>query len=215
MICEKMSQNTKLSEIISLTKETMEGSSIHALPNIVRNKYYTIKAVWFVCFIISTAGCCYLIIQSVNDYLSFDVVTKIQVNEKDKITFPMIKVCPITPFTSNYSLQLAQMLFKTTNIDDSILSLNQFSNNTDPYLVQSNFYISRSLLNYVFQTNAVKMNSTYRKKLGPTFDEILISCWSDLSVCNKSNDLDYFYDTIYGNCFKFNSGKNMNGEGII
>ena len=191
----------------------MEGSSIHALPNIVRNKYYSIKVVWFVCFIASTAGCCFLIIQSVNDYLSFDVVTKIQVKEKDKITFPMIKICPTTPFTSNFSLQLAQRIFNTTNVDELIYSRNRFSNKTDPYLVQSNFYIERVVANYLFQANAFNMNSAYRKLLGPTVDEMLISCWSDLITCNKSNDLGYFYDILYGNCFRFNSGENANGEG--
>lgn len=69
---------TKL-KITNSVKETLESSSIHALPNIVRNKYYTIKFIWIVCFLGSSAACGFLIFQSITDYFNYDVVTKIEV----------------------------------------------------------------------------------------------------------------------------------------
>jgi hypothetical protein len=73
----KMSKTQQ--KIINSLKETLESSSIHALPNIVRNKYYTIKFVWIVCFLSSSAACGFLIFQSISDYFEYDIVTKIEV----------------------------------------------------------------------------------------------------------------------------------------
>ena len=73
-----------LKEIRETTKETVENSSIHALPNIVRNKYIIIKIVWIVCFLISFGICCWFIIQSILDYLSYQVITNIKVNYESK-----------------------------------------------------------------------------------------------------------------------------------
>jgi hypothetical protein len=76
----------KQKKIIDSVKETLESSSIHALPNIVRNKYLTIKLVWIVCFLLSSAVCSYLIFQSVSDYLKYDVVTQIEVKNLNSLS---------------------------------------------------------------------------------------------------------------------------------
>ena len=76
----------KKEKMIDSVKETFESSSIHALPNIVRNKYYTVKFVWILCFLLSSAGCGYFVFQSVADYLSFDVVTQIEVKNLNTIS---------------------------------------------------------------------------------------------------------------------------------
>ena len=73
-------------KIIDSAKETLESSSIHALPNIVRNKYFTIKFVWVLCFLLSSAACGYFVFQSISDYLNFDVVTKIEVKNLNSIS---------------------------------------------------------------------------------------------------------------------------------
>jgi hypothetical protein len=77
--------NSKKEVLINSVKETLESSSIHALPNIVRNKYYTIKIFWIVCFFISSAACGLLIFQSISDYFEYDIVTKIEVKTLNKI----------------------------------------------------------------------------------------------------------------------------------
>ena len=79
-----MKSNKK--KIIDSAKETLESSSIHALPNIVRNKYYTVKFVWVFCFLLSSGGCGYFVFQSIADYLNFDVVTQIEVKSLNSIS---------------------------------------------------------------------------------------------------------------------------------
>jgi hypothetical protein len=38
---------------------------------------------------------------------------------------------------------------------------------------------------------------------------MLISCLYNFKACN-SDDFEWFYDTVYGNCYKFNSAKQTN-----
>ena len=87
-------------------KETLEGSSIHAIPNIIRNEHYLIKIVWFICFLISSGWCAYFIHESIADYLNYDVVvTKIDIKYETKWKFPIISICNLNLFNSEYSNQ--------------------------------------------------------------------------------------------------------------
>ncbi len=71
----------KKNKIISSIRETIESSSVHAIPNISRNKYKLIKIVWFFFFLASSSICGYLIFLTIDDYLSREIVTKIIVKE--------------------------------------------------------------------------------------------------------------------------------------
>jgi hypothetical protein len=72
-------------EIVNSIKETLESSSIHALPNIIRNRYFTIKFVWVACFLASAAVCGFFIFQSISDYFNYEVVTQIEVKKLNSI----------------------------------------------------------------------------------------------------------------------------------
>ena len=75
----------KKQKIISSIRETLESSSVHALPNISRNKYKSIKIIWFICFLLSSSICGYLIFMSMTDYLKYEIVTKIEVKDLPSI----------------------------------------------------------------------------------------------------------------------------------
>ena len=81
-----MESKKQKEKMIDSVKETLESSSIHALPNIVRNKYFTIKFVWVLCFLLSSAACGYFVFQSIADYLSFEVVTQIEVKNLNSLS---------------------------------------------------------------------------------------------------------------------------------
>jgi hypothetical protein len=85
-----MSQVTKSEislkkKIWTAFKETMEGSSIHSFPNMTRSEFISVKVIWLICFLVSGAICIWFIVLNINDYLSRDVVTKIQVIPVDSI----------------------------------------------------------------------------------------------------------------------------------
>ena len=175
-----------LKEIRETTKETVENSSIHALPNIVRNKYIIIKIVWIVCFLISFGICCWFIIQSILDYLSYQVITNIKVNYENKIKFPIVTICNLNFFATNYSYKVVESLFNTS------IPPMYYGNFAK---VLSNFYLTKYGLD--------------KNMLGLGLNQSVIGCFYMLNVCNKTNDFEEYFDSWYGKCFRFNSGLNM------
>ena len=109
-----------LKEIKELTRETLESSSIHAVPNIARNKFYLVKLVWVICFMISAGWCCWFIQKSIVDYLSNDVVTKTDVKYVNTIIMPIISFCNINTFSTNYSNTFFINMFGTQYPDVSL-----------------------------------------------------------------------------------------------
>jgi hypothetical protein len=182
-----MTKNKSRKEILDLTKITLEGSSIHAIPNIIRNKYYLIKVVWFVCFSVSFSWCCWFMVRSINDYLTYSVTSLIEIKYQNQLKFPIITIC----------------------------HLNLIKSNT------LNFYI-RNKLGYhpsIDLLSMVKVKSRelfYSNSLENLYlNETIIDCRYNNYKCNLTNDFeDQFYDINYGQCFRFNSGKNMFGQTV-
>ena len=44
-------------------------------------------------------------------------------------------------------------------------------------------------------------------------DSVLISCMFDMHECT-AEDFEWYWDKFYGNCYRFNGGKNANGDKI-
>ena len=82
-----------LKKIIQSTRETLESSSIHAIPNISRNKYSLIKIIWLICFLISFGFCSFSIYSCVLDYLDYNVVTNVKIKNTNQLSFPVINIC--------------------------------------------------------------------------------------------------------------------------
>ena len=81
-----MSNKEEEKKEISLSKKiirsigiTLESSSIHAIPNIVRSDYISLKTLWLLCLLSSASGCVFFMRQAILDYLSWPVVTNIEV----------------------------------------------------------------------------------------------------------------------------------------
>jgi hypothetical protein len=73
--------------------DTCHNSTIHALPNIARSDNLLIKAMWLVCFLGSAGFCVFLIVESIQDYLQYDVVTKISSVYEMPAPFPTVTIC--------------------------------------------------------------------------------------------------------------------------
>ena len=80
-------------KIIEANTETLESSSVHAIPNITRNKFYSVKLVWIICFMASSGVCAWFIYNSISSYLNYDVVTNIELDYVNKLQFPVISIC--------------------------------------------------------------------------------------------------------------------------
>ena len=63
----------------------------------------------------------------------------------------------------------------------------------------------------MFVSNDPAMTAALKKSVGFLIEDMLVSCYYNYKPCNAS-DLTYFYNQQYGNCYKFNGGKDDNGN---
>ena len=94
---EKNNKSMK-QKIIEATKETLESSSIHAIPNMVRTKYITLKIIWIFFFLGSIGVCGWYLFQAISGYLEYETVTKFQVNNINELPFPVVSICDLKSF---------------------------------------------------------------------------------------------------------------------
>jgi hypothetical protein len=177
---------SKKMDIIESTIETLEGSSIHAIPNITRNKFYSIKFMWLICFLASFGVCAWLIFESIADFLKFEVVTKFYIKNEDSLRFPIINICNLNFFATPYSFQISNIL---SDMFNSTIN---------------NAVTAKILTNYLIKTNKMDKN-----KVGFDLNEIILNCNFIQKPCNLTNDFEEYFDPFNGRCFRFNSGKNM------
>ena len=182
-------------------KETLSMSSIHSVPNIIQNRFKSIKIVWGICFLVSAASCAFFITTTLSEYLEYDVVSKSTIKFQSKIDFPIVSICDSVPFTTEYATEFISKRIKFNLTSDFNFSKSQNG-------LKYDYYTKR----YISLIHARIQNETVRKQLGRKLDYILITCYFNAFECNLSQDFEYYYDFLYGNCFRYNSGRNMNGE---
>ena len=178
-------------EISRLLKLRLESSSFIILPNIYRSKHVQLKLLWFILSFICVGWCSWLMSRTVIDYLNYDVITKTEVKYETQLIFPVITICNTNIFSTEYSSRFITSLLNSSDDDfnkDFMIK----------YLV--NYYIAH--------------NKTHSLLFGKKIDETIINCWYGLNKCDLNEDFDHYFDFNYGNCYRFNSGKNMNGEQV-
>ena len=62
-------------------------------------------------------------------------------------------------------------------------------------------------------SNIVYYQNDDKKRISHDLDEILLECWFSSTACSSS-DFVWSYDSMYGNCYTFNSGFDSNGNKV-
>jgi hypothetical protein len=183
-----------------LCKECFSSSTSHGLPNIFRTNNRIIQIIWLTCFLISTGMCAFMVGRSIIDFLSYDVTTKIRVYSEFSSEFPVITICNINPFTKNASLQLLKQCYLRENgsISEDQINLNDLDSVYEPFRCTA---------------KDPAFGDENRKKLGPDMSEMLLSCKFINRDCTAKN-FSWIYLVNYGNCFRFNSGFDADGNEI-
>jgi hypothetical protein len=140
-------EKSKKMRIQEKFKEKISNSTFHALPNIYKTDHFFLKIMWFCLFLIAFALSIILIKKSINDFLDYETVTKIQIGIEQPAEFPTVSFQFSYAYTPVYSLE-------------------------------------RNIININFQNNLIN-------NLNDTFEQV------------NSNGGIYY---------KFNSGRNMNGN---
>ena len=178
-----------------------DDSTTHGIDHFFKREHPFIRFVWAVCFLASAAICFYLIAMSIIAYLEYETVTKAQYISELTAEFPAVSVCNLNPFLTNKSWEFVE----------DVLSQNGVASPTA--FIKNKF--NNLLLTYRFLVgmNALSANLTdeHRKSFGYDLNETLLSCSYNIGPCSV-DDFEWYYDIMYGNCYKFNSGKYRNGS---
>jgi len=172
-------------------KETFLEWSLRANANcyvkIFQYNHFLAKLFWLLILAISLSITAWIISWTIFSYLEYGVTSQIGIVYETPTDFPAVTFCNTNPFTT-------------------IQASNQF------YTWFDNNYLD--LLTTDKEAKMLAANSSYgddkRKQLGLNINQI--SCWFINEMC--TNDLHWYWDYDYGNCFQFNVGLNYTGDKI-
>jgi hypothetical protein len=182
----------KIKEII---KETMLDSTGHGFPNLISNKRWSFRIMWLLCMLVAFCGCAYLLTKSVIDFLEFEVVTSIRREGETPALFPTVALCSANTIVN----QVSQSYVSTALGQDSTL------------LAASVYKYNYMKYYFGIKLSSPSLNDSFRKSTGSTYSQLIIQCTFNRASCNSSNWV-WFFDAYYGNCFRFNSGVDSNGN---
>ena len=178
--------------------EWATSSTSHGFPNIFRANNIFIKLMWLLFLICSSAMCGFMVVRSIMDYLSFDVVTKVRVYSEVPSEFPTITICNINPFAKNESIEAMKDIYirEYPNASRDEITLDDLTNVYRTFLYE-----------------AMDHSFGYERKrsLTPDITDMLLYCSFNNNGCTYNN-FSSFYMLFFGNCFRFNSGQDYFGD---
>jgi hypothetical protein len=183
----KTNEKKIVPELKDYFTEWSKGTTVHGYPNIFRTNNTSTKTLWIVLLLLSTILCSFMIIESIMDYLSFDVVTQIRVIAETPAEFPTITICNSNPFNTNASYDLMTGIY----LNKTDQNLNLFYN----------------------QAKNPSFGDENRHLLSANISDMIVYCEFSYEKCNYA-DFSRFYMTNYGNCYRFNSGFNLSDHKV-
>ncbi len=185
----------KLRMLKKLSYHSMVTSKAHGVDKIVNNKSSILKFMWLM-FVLASLGCSmYLISVAVNKFLKYQVVTTIAEVAESPTPFFAVSICNTNFIVNNASLRYAKALLDTM----PNISL------VDNYDYLRYFFSSR--------LNTPSVSNQRKQSMGSSLDEFVISCRFNTQPCDMSL-FSWYFDSYYGNCFRFNSGNNSQGQQV-
>lgn len=181
-----------------------ETSTIHAIPNISRTKNPLVKIIWLISFICGACLSFYMTVTSIQNYLEFNVVSKIRVVDEAPISFPTVSICNLSPFVTQKASDFIKPIIESSDFK-SVIDLDFLDNYQHKTKIK---YISKI---YKIQTIVAGLNDSIKKDFGYDFNTFVLSCLYKSLPCDRS-DFVWYYDAVFGNCYRFNTGKYENGS---
>jgi hypothetical protein len=187
------------------------ASSIHGLPGVFRTRKLFFKFVWAISFLLSSAACVYMLINSFVEYFDFDFVTTTTIKKEMPATFPKITICNNNPLLTDEGKKYVEETFKEWNITDKdyfeLYNPNERTTNEMSITYASmNIYMTK--LAVIASAQNRNYSNEFRKSLGLNMNDMLISCFFALDECSQK-DFEWYFDTVHGNCYNFVKRDNL------
>lgn len=183
------------------------SSSLHGLSNLMRTESALLKLVWFTCLIASGSFCCFLINQTIVEYLRYEVTTKIRNVKETEVDFPAIAICNSNPLVTEFSREfLISYIENHTNYS--------FEGSADRLETLSN-YLADTKLKEQIKYVIYNLDIETKKKFSLPVTELILKCQFNHIDCNLTNFRTLFHWN-YGLCYVFNSENiyKITSEGI-
>ena len=192
------SNNNYIKEIIV---SAADESTTHGIDHFFKREHPFIRLVWAVCFFVSAAVCFYMITISIMSYLDYETVTKAEQVNEQTVDFPTVTICNVNPYLTNKSWEYVECVLVENKLINKSTPTNDFkyfwSNNIEFYRFLIGIYINN------FRSN---LTDDYLKSFGYGINETILSCTYNMDLCSLENDFIWYYDFMYGNCYRYNSG---------
>jgi hypothetical protein len=193
-----MESNNLTYSLKKLLKIWICSSTVHGLPNMFKSENKCLTLTWFMCFLISSTLCSLVVIKRIVEYSKFEVVSRMQMAYEIPTQFPSVTICNNFPFKTKESMRFLKQVLDQNNLTG--LNANMFG--IDPK-------VNVKIAKYLSDLNALNphLNDSYRQSFGLTRNEMLLSCFYNTIACLSDDSFENFYHPRYGNCFRFNSGR--------
>lgn len=108
-----MNESSPSNYLSRIILKTIGSSTIHGLPKIINNRSNIIKFMWLICFIASTCVCFWFLSITIDEYLKFESVTKIETIFTNQLTFPIVSICNLKYLHSNQMIKTNETIYDT------------------------------------------------------------------------------------------------------
>jgi hypothetical protein len=177
--------------------EFAENTTTHGVPSFVRSKKAFIKVMWMFFILTSGGTCIYFTVSSVQSFLKFEIVSEIRVIPNRPISFPVVTICNVNYFPTEFGYNLANEILANSSLND----INGFDVGTD------NLNLKATLILYHIVSNIVSYSDEIKQKVGYSKEQFVVDCVFDGSDCY--DNLKWTFSVYNGNCFQFNLDATM------
>jgi hypothetical protein len=180
----------------------------HGLPNVFRSKILFKKIIWIFAWLLGATLTVYLIAESIDNYLSYEVEIKSRIEFEKPILFPKVTFCNMDPFVTNESIKFLANYIRNDEIySEQVVSLNLSNTSSDLELV--NYFIDNQhdfnfKVKSLYQANSTQAIET-KKSFGHDINTFVYKCRFGMWKCNLTSDFEWSYNFKYGNCYTFNA----------
>jgi hypothetical protein len=173
---------TSKENLKSILSEIILASSLHGIPGILRTKRTFFKLVWAISFIISASVCAFMLINSINDYFKYEIVTTTTVKTEMPSAFPEITICNSNPLMTDEAIKYVNTILDEWNLTNKEVWDAFYEDNGKMDFTSMNLYMSK--LAILAKAQNKNLTDEFRKSLGFSIDDMLISCVFSLTNCS-------------------------------
>jgi hypothetical protein len=181
------------------------NSTVHGPPSLLRSQFLAVRLLWMVSLIGSVCACSYVIFLTLANYVEYDVVTKIRTFSDPNPEFPAVRISNIDPFTTEAARTFLNDFLTTNGVNYETQI--KFRNDQN-YLYLYIKYITALIEAYN------EFSDEKKKSMGNTYQGMVNSCSFNLQTKCTEADFVWDYDVVFGNSYRFNTGKNSSGHTV-